>query len=57
MQRISIENLGPVKRFEADVTDVMLFIGTQASGKSTISKSIFIFKSIKVKMKLFIYKM
>lgn len=47
MQRISIENFGPVKKFEADVTDVMLLIGPQASGKSTISKSIFMFKSIK----------
>ncbi|QJB46434.1 AAA family ATPase [Dolichospermum flos-aquae] len=47
MQRISIENFGPVKKFEADVTDIMLLIGPQASGKSTISKSIFIFKSIK----------
>ncbi|MEI6443813.1 MAG: AAA family ATPase [Nostocales cyanobacterium ELA583] len=47
MQRISIENFGPVKKFEADVTDVMLLIGPQASGKSTISKSIFIFKSLK----------
>ena len=47
MQRISIENFGPVKKFEADVTDVMLLIGPQASGKSTISKSIFLFKSIK----------
>lgn len=46
MQRISIENFGPVKKFEADVTDVMLLIGPQASGKSTISKSIFMFKSI-----------
>ncbi|AFZ56480.1 AAA family ATPase [Anabaena cylindrica FACHB-243] len=47
MQRISIENFGPVKKFEADVTDVMLLIGPQASGKSTISKIIFIFKSLK----------
>jgi hypothetical protein len=47
MQRISIENFGPVKKFEADITDVMLLIGPQASGKSTISKTIFIFKSIK----------
>jgi predicted ATPase len=47
MQRIYIENFGPVKKFEADVTDIMLFIGPQASGKSTISKTIFIFKSLK----------
>ncbi|AFZ26688.1 hypothetical protein Cylst_4618 [Cylindrospermum stagnale PCC 7417] len=46
MQRISIENFGLVKKFEADVTDVMLLIGPQASGKSTISKTIFMFKSI-----------
>ena len=55
MQRISIENFGPVKKFEADVTDVMLLIGPQASGKSTISKSIFIFKSIKDEILDYIY--
>nr|WP_041641925.1 AAA family ATPase [Trichormus azollae] len=47
MQRISIENFRPVKKLEADVTDVMLLIGARSSGKITISKSIFIFKSIK----------
>ncbi|MTJ49245.1 AAA family ATPase [Dolichospermum sp. UHCC 0259] len=55
MQRISIENFGPVKKFEADVTDVMLLIGPQASGKSTISKTIFIFKSIKDEILNYIY--
>ena len=55
MQRISIENFGPVKKFEADVTDVMLLIGPQASGKSTISKSIFIFKSLKDEILNYIY--
>ncbi len=54
MQRISIENFGPINRFEADVKDVMLLIGPQASGKSTLSKSIFIFKSIKHELSKFI---
>ncbi|MEA5551596.1 AAA family ATPase [Anabaena cylindrica UHCC 0172] len=55
MQRIYIENFGPVKKFEADVTDVMLLIGPQASGKSTISKIIFIFKSLKEQILNYIY--
>ncbi|WP_373529655.1 AAA family ATPase [Nostoc sp.] len=53
MQRISIENFGTIKRFEADVKDVMLLIGPQASGKSTLSKSIFLFKSIKDELSKF----
>jgi predicted ATPase len=55
MQRISIENFGPVKKFEADVTDIILLIGPQASGKSTISKLIFIFKSLKDEILNYIY--
>ncbi|HLP88626.1 MAG TPA: AAA family ATPase [Nostocaceae cyanobacterium] len=47
MQRISIENFGPISKFTAEVKDVMLLIGPQAIGKSTISKLIFLFKSIK----------
>ncbi|BAZ84457.1 AAA family ATPase [Dolichospermum compactum] len=55
MQRISIENFGSVKKFEADVTDIMLLIGPQASGKSTISKSIVLFKSLKDEILNYIY--
>ncbi|MHC5773605.1 AAA family ATPase [Nostoc sp.] len=54
MQRIFIENFGPINRFEAEVKDVMLLIGPQASGKSTLSKSIFLFKSIKDELSKFI---
>jgi len=54
MQRISIEGFGPINRFEAEVKDVMLLIGPQASGKSTLSKSIFLFKSLKDELMRFI---
>lgn len=41
MHRIEIRNFGPIKHFEAEINDLMFFIGAQASGKSTISKIIF----------------
>ena len=41
MHRIEIKNFGPIKHFEAELKDLMFFIGPQASGKSTISKIIF----------------
>ncbi len=56
MQRIVISQFGPIEKFEADIQDVMLFIGPQASGKSTISKLIYFFKSIKSELIRFIYE-
>lgn len=56
MQRIVISQFGPIEKFEADIQDVMLFIGPQASGKSTISKAIFFFKSIKDELMTFFYE-
>jgi predicted ATP-dependent endonuclease of OLD family len=53
VQRISIENFGPINRFEADVKDVMFLIGPQV-GKSTLVKLIFLFKSIKYELNRFI---
>ena len=46
MQKIEIKNFGPIKELKLDVMDFMLFIGPQASGKSTIAKTIFFFKSL-----------
>ena len=46
MQKIEINNFGPIKELNLDVKDFMLFIGPQASGKSTIAKTIFFFKSL-----------
>ncbi len=47
MQKIQIRNFGPINKVDLDVKDFIFFIGPQASGKSTISKCIFFFKSIK----------
>lgn len=47
MQKISISKLGPIKNCEIAITDFMVLTGPQASGKSTLAKSIFFFKNIK----------
>ena len=46
MQKIEIKNFGPIKELKLDIKDFMLLIGPQASGKSTIAKTIFFFKSL-----------
>ena len=47
MQNISIKNFGPIKEIKVNINDYTIFIGPQASGKSTVSKSIYFFKSLK----------
>lgn len=47
MQKLSIQNFGPIVKADVKIEDFMVFIGPQASGKSTISKSIYLFKSLK----------
>ena len=47
MERLIINNLGPIKACDIQVNDFMIFNGAQASGKSTVAKSIFFFKNIK----------
>lgn len=44
-ERLKIENFGPVKQLDIDIKPLTLFIGTQGSGKSTISKLITIFRN------------
>ncbi|UCZ56531.1 ATP-binding protein [Desulfurispirillum indicum] len=46
LQRIKIRSFGPVEVAELDVTDVIILNGVQSSGKSTIAKSIYFFKSL-----------
>ena len=47
MQKLSIKNFGPISELNINISNIMIFIGPQASGKSTVSKSIYLFKSLK----------
>ena len=50
MQKIYIKNNGPVKFFKMEIEKFNLLIGEQATGKSTIAKSVYYFKAIKTKI-------
>lgn len=55
MSKIVIKNLGPISYFEKQVDDkLMILIGEQASGKSTVAKTIFFCKSISEELKKFL---
>ena len=45
-QRIEISNFGPVKEATIEIRPLLVLIGQQASGKSTIAKLIYFFQSI-----------
>jgi len=45
VERIFIKNIGPIKECEFEIKPINIFIGPQATGKSTIAKLIFCFKS------------
>lgn len=47
MQKIIINNFGAIKYAEIEVKKILVLIGEQASGKSTIAKLIYFFKSLK----------
>jgi predicted ATPase len=46
MQRIIVKNFGPLKDIDLEIKDYMIFIGPQASGKSTLAKLIYFGKNI-----------
>lgn len=46
MQRIIVKNFGPLKDIDLEIKDYMVFLGPQASGKSTLAKLIYDFKQI-----------
>ncbi len=46
MQKIIIKNFGPVQDAEIEIKKVLVLIGEQASGKSTIAKLIYFFKGV-----------
>lgn len=55
MSKIKIKNLGPIEYFENNVDEeMMVLIGEQASGKSTIAKTVFFCKSISEELKTFL---
>ena len=43
MQRIEIQNFGPIKEASIEIPKFLLLIGEQASGKSTVAKLIYFF--------------
>lgn len=47
MQHITIKNFGPLADVDIDLPDVILLIGAQASGKSTLAKLVFYFRSLR----------
>ncbi|MBD2149988.1 ATP-binding protein [Pseudanabaena sp. FACHB-1277] len=47
MQKIIIKNFGAVEYAEIEIKKILVLIGEQASGKSTIAKLIYFFKSLK----------
>jgi ABC-type cobalamin/Fe3+-siderophores transport system ATPase subunit len=46
MQRIIVKNFGPLVDIDLDIKDFMVFIGPNASGKSTLTKLIYFFNAI-----------
>lgn len=46
MQKIYIKNFGAIKEAEIEIERLLVLIGEQASGKSTIAKLIYFFKSL-----------
>jgi len=55
MQKIIIENFGPIQYAEIEVKKILVLIGEQASGKSTIAKLIYFFKTLKDDLFIQIY--
>ncbi|MDB9315893.1 AAA family ATPase [Spirulina sp. CS-785/01] len=55
-QTLRISSFGPITELEIKVDDLLIFIGSQASGKSTVSKAIFFFKSLKDELLRYLYQ-
>lgn len=45
-QRLEVSNFGPIKEADIDIKPLLVFIGPQASGKSTIAKLIYFFQQL-----------
>lgn len=55
MQKITIQQFGPIPNCELNIEDFMIFIGEQATGKSTICKCIYFFKSVRDEIKAHLF--
>lgn len=47
MATVRINHLGPIQRMDVDINKFNLFIGEQATGKSTICKAVYYFRNFK----------
>lgn len=47
MQKIIVRNFGPIREAEIEIKGLTILIGEQASGKSTLAKLIYFFKTLK----------
>ncbi|MFN5263572.1 MAG: AAA family ATPase, partial [Pseudanabaena sp.] len=56
MQKIIIKNFGAIEYAEIEIKKVLVLIGEQASGKSTIAKLIYFFKTLRDEVFNQIYK-
>lgn len=56
MQRIIVKNFGPLKDIDLEIKDYMIFLGPQASGKSTLAKLLYFFREIEFSLILFLVK-
>ncbi len=56
MQKIIIKKFGAVKDAEIEINKILVLIGEQASGKSTIAKLIYFFKSLRDELFNHIYQ-
>ena len=45
-QRLEVTNFGPVRNVSIEIRPLLILIGQQASGKSTIAKLIYFFQSL-----------
>jgi predicted ATPase len=56
MQKLIVWNFGPIKELDLDIKDLSLFIGEQATGKSTVAKLIYFFKSLRGELNSLLYE-
>ena len=47
MHQLVLKNVGPIQDCQIDIKQFNVFTGAQASGKSTVAKSVFFFRTVK----------